>query len=204
MGTGRSDEHATEPDCYDLDVRPVDEADTGWLGEDSIVVGAESPRWTSRPWASRLPSLTDKLPRIPVVAVLGLIGLALVIVVAISAGHPSRPIAVVAPTTSDATEPPTGPPLSPAQLALAEMVALARSPIALTNYLAEANDRPNCRPSAMDPVKAIAGVVTQRQPEYHLLDAGTVLEQSGICSVQERFTNDAGTVIVISVAAAGR
>jgi hypothetical protein len=193
MATGRSGERPRAPDCYDLDVRPVGEADTDWLGDDSLVVGVASPRW-----GGRLPSVIDKLPRIPIVATLGLLVVALLVAVAISAGHPSRTV-VAAPTTADAPPPQQ---LSASQLSLASLIAAAESSIPLQDYAIEDNGRSNCRPSAADgtdPAKVIASVVLQDEPDYRLRDTSKGIEQSGTCSVQARFASPDGTVLMLTV-----
>jgi hypothetical protein len=191
---------ARGPEVFELEVRPADELDSGWLGEDSIETGPPQ-----RPWAWKAPPAPAWFERFrqyrrrQTALVIAAVAVALAVAVGISAGHPNRPLALAAPddSTSDQQEV-----LDPSQQALADMVAAAESPIELTNYLISDNARSGCRaaqPPGRDPAPAIAAMVITYEPGFTLRDSGRGIEESGTCAVQLRFADPAGTTMMVTV-----
>ncbi len=180
-------------DVFELDVRPADDIDTGWLSEDSIEYGTPP-----REWAWQLPNVMDRLPRIPTGFVVGALVLILGVAVGFSALHPSTVHAVATPSPNPST-------FETSQMvALSQMEAIANSPIPLADYAIIDNVHPNCpqiQAGNANQVALMVKVVGLYQPGYTVKDTELGSELTGVCTATLRFVNPVGAILVVTVIA---
>lgn len=181
-------------DVYELDVRPADDLDTGWLSEDWIEYGTPP-----REWAWQFPNVVDRLPRVPTGLIVGALVLVLGVAVSFSALHPSR-------VRASAAAPPSPSPVAETTqtIALSQMEAIANSPIPLADYVIADSAHPGCPPmpaGRAGHVAAMVQVVELYQPGFTLKDAELGSMSSGVCAATLRFVNPLAATMVVSVVA---
>jgi hypothetical protein len=156
------------------------------------------PRLIDR-WLDRLPRWSIQPPRVPTFALIAAIVAGLGIAILVN-GRQLKTVSAPVPVPYSA---PT-PTLTPEQQAISNMVEIANSGLTLKDFVISDDVHPSCPrgpADAPDPLARIIATTLRYFPSYQVHDFGRGIDLAGICSIEVRAFNPAGSALLVTVVA---